>query len=263
MSEVVAHAPGTFCWVELGTTDAAAAKSFYADVFGWNMLDTEEGGTPYTFLQRADATVGALHTLEDERQQQGVPPHWFPYVSVEDAAAAARRTAELGGQVTVEPFDVGEHGRMAVLEDPTGAPFAVWQAGSHVGVDALNEPGTLCWYELFTRDTAAAAEFYSQLFGWDVKTQDMPTGPYTMFLRSPEDPAAGLLAMDEEWGEAPPHWMPYFGVPDCDAAVETARAKGGHVHVEPISVEGVGRFAVLGDPQGATFSVITFEHFGA
>ncbi|MDX1547297.1 MAG: VOC family protein [Rhodothermales bacterium] len=264
MEPVATHAPGTFCWIELATTDPEAAKAFYTGLFGWNALDTEAGpGVTYTFLRRGEQNVGALYAQEATQREQGIPPHWFSYVSTGDADAAAERAAALGGTVVVAPFDVMDAGRMAIVQDPTGAPFGLWQTRTHPGVDVLQEPGSLCWSELATRDAEAAGAFYTGLFGWERQTGDTPGGPYTMFSRSADDPAAGMLQMTEEWGEIPSHWMPYFGVEDCDAAVARAQELGGTVKVEPITMPGVGRFAVVADPQGAVFSIITFEHFGA
>ena len=262
MSTVVTHAPGTFCWVELGTIDADAAKSFYTQLFGWDAEDTEAGpDSVYTMLHHDGRTVGGLYGLNDEQRAQGVPPHWLPYAAVTDASDAAARTKDLGGTVVVEPFDVMEHGRMAVLQDPTGATFAVWEARAHSGADALNEPGTVCWTELATPDSAAAEAFYTGLFDWNTHTAEMDQGPYTSFMRG-ETPTAGMLQMTDEWEGIPPNWMTYFGVADCEASCAKAKALGGQVNVGPIPVDGVGTFAVIQDPQGGIFSIIQMDSFG-
>src|SRR5437868_15338541 len=110
--------------------------------------------------------VGAASALRDEERQHGVPPHWTSYIAVASADAAVKRAQELGGRVLAPPFDVMDAGRMAVLQDPTGAVFQVWQPNKHIGAKIMNEPGALCWTELTTSDTKAAEAFYTKLFGW-------------------------------------------------------------------------------------------------
>jgi predicted enzyme related to lactoylglutathione lyase len=165
MVEKTRHEPGSFCWVELATNDAAAAKSFYTSLFGWSVDEHPMGdGATYTMLQKNGKAAGALYPLGP--QQKGVPPHWNSYVCVESADDAAARAKDLGARVVMEPFDVMDYGRMAVVQDPTGAILSLWQPGAHVGARVINEPGSFCWNELYTRDPKKAADFYSALFGW-------------------------------------------------------------------------------------------------
>lgn len=261
MSEVVAQATGLFCWVELGTTDAEAAKTFYTELLGWNATDAPTGpDTTYTMLQLGDQDVAGLYTLQEEQKAQNVPPHWGLYVSVESADDAAEKAKTLGGTVLVEPSDVMEAGRLAIIKDPTGATFSVWEARDHEGTAALNVPGALCWSELATRDSEKAGAFYAELFDWEIQVEQMSAGPYTLFKRE-EQNAAGMMQMNEEWGDLPPHWMPYLGVTDCDATAAKATALGGAVSVEPFDIPDVGRMAVIRDPQGAVFSIITLTSF--
>lgn len=258
MSAVIAHAPGTFCWMELASPDAEAAKSFYGQIFGWDAHDTPAGpDAVYTFLRRGDKNAAALHQLTDAQREQGSVPAWFSYVATDDVDASAQRARDLGGTVVVEPFDVMDAGRMAIIQDPTGGTFGLWQAGDHIGADVLGQPGALCWSELASRDAAAAEPFYTGLFGWTAQTQEMSAGPYTVFSRG-EEPAAGLLQMTDDWGDVPSHWVPYFGVEDCDDTAARARAAGATIIAEPFSIPGVGRIAVLRDPHGVPFSIMTF-----
>ena len=254
--EITTHAPGTFCWFELGTTDAEAAKTFYTPLFGWtdDEMSTEMG--PYVLLKKDDKEIGALYGLTDEQQAKGVPPHWLSYVAVEDVDATIARAQEFGGEVLMGPHDVYDHGRMAMLKDPTGAPFAVWQARKHPGAELVGAPGSVCWNELATRDAEAAGTFYTELFGWKRVEQEMDMGIYTTFMRDEKRSAGGMMEMTEEWGDAPPHWMAYFAVDDCDATAEQVEAVGGTVCVPPTDIPDVGRFAVIDDPQGAGFSII-------
>lgn len=261
MSTVLTHAPGTVCWAELGTTDPAAARSFYEALFGWNTNEVPMPDGPYTLLQKDDRDVGGIYPLNEDQRAQHVPPHWMLYTAVEDADATAESARAHGATVSVEPMDIPNVGRMAVLADPEGATFAVMQPGDHPGFSAKDEPGALCWTELSTRDPKAATDFYGTLFGWDARDQAMPGGAYTMLSVDGTD-VAGMVTMNEEWGDMPAAWMPYFGIADIDAALEQVTEHGGEVAMGPIEADGVGRFAVVQDPQGAFVSIIQLEAFG-
>jgi predicted enzyme related to lactoylglutathione lyase len=262
MATITQHAPGTFCWFELHTSDEAGAKAFYSGLFGWTVESNAMGeGGMYHMLKQKGLDVGAACGLGPEETSNGVPPYWMSYVSVESAAKAAERAKELGGTVLFGPFDVMEHGRMAVIQDPTGAVFSVWEPLAHIGVGILDEPGSQAWNELMTRDTDKAGAFYSQLFPWTMKAQPMPgpdgnTFTYTLFQRG-ETNAAGMMAMPPQVpAQVPPHWMTYFAVENTSAAVAKATALGGKV-VHPESPSPYGTWAILADPQGAVFSVVS------
>jgi predicted enzyme related to lactoylglutathione lyase len=255
MSVTTAHAAGTFCWPELNTTDVAAAKSFYSDLFGWSSSDSPipQGGV-YTMLKLAGQDVGAMSTLQND--MPGVPPHWMSYVAVADADETVKSATALGGNVIAGPFDVMTAGRMAVIQDPTGAVLSIWQPKEHPGATRINEVGALAWTELYTKDTDRAAAFYSELFKWRAKPWDSPT-PYTVFYLSADDRmAAGMLPITAEMGDVPPHWLPYFQVENTDAIVARAEKLGAKTWVPPMDVPTVGRLAILADPQGASFAVI-------
>jgi hypothetical protein len=155
-------------------------------------------------------------------------------------------------------MDVFDAGRMALILDPTGAAVAVWQPVKHIGAGVVNEHGALCWNELMTIDTIKAGEFYTGLFGWTAQEHDMGGMIYTVFMNG-ERPAAGMMKIDESWGDVPPSWLVYFAVNDCDASVAEAGALGGELCKGPMDIPGVGRFAVMTDPQGAAFAVIWLE----
>jgi hypothetical protein len=251
MTEVTRHEPGSFCWPELATTDPAGAKKFYAGLFGWTANDQPAGpDMVYSILQLGGRDAGALYELEKAQQERGVPPHWNTYVSVESADDAAKKARELGAKVIAGPFDVMEAGRMAILQDPTGAVFCVWQAKNNIGARVINEPGALCWSELDTNDTDSAERFYTKLFGWTTKVSP----EYTEFDRG-STPIGGMMRIPKEWGDVPPNWLPYFAVSDCDATAAKAKELGGSVTVPPTDIPNVGPFAVLQDPQGAVFAV--------
>lgn len=250
------HPAGNFCWFELGTSDQNAAKEFYTKLFGWGFNDSPlppEMGGVYTLLLNGDKEVGAMYQLGP--QMQGVPPHWMPYVAVDNVDEAAAKVTELGGELLFPPFDVMEHGRMAAFKDPTGAALSIWQSKTHFGADLVGAPGSFCWGELHTPDTARAGSFYSGLFGWSLKesTDDMP---YTEFGNGGQM-IGGMMAMKGiQWEGIPPHWMIYFAVDDCDATAAKAEELGGKPVVQPTDIPDVGRFAVLQDPQGAIFAII-------
>jgi len=199
--------------------------------------------------------VAAGYTMRPEERQRGVPPHWGSYITVASAEDAVKRAQELGATVLAAPFDVAESGRMAVLQDPVGAAFSVWQPKRHIGVGILREPGALCWTELITRDTNAAEKFYTRLFGWAAKRGTDGGMEYTE-LSNGGTPQGGLLALTPQMGNMPPAWTPYFAVTDCDAMAKKAADLGGRVYVKPTDIPNVGRFAVLADTQGAVFDII-------
>lgn len=253
------HPTGAFCWFELATSDQAAAKRFYQALFDWSVTDSPIGpGEVYSMFKIDDRSVAAAHTMRADQRAQGVPPNWLVYVAVEDADASATRAATLGGTVLAPPFDVFDAGRMAVLQDPTGAGFAIWQPNKHAGTGVTDVAGTGCWADLSTPDQAAAGKFYGGLFGWQmVKGKDMtPTKPgdyYHIVLG--RDFIGGVPPAAHRDPNAPPHWLLYFAVDDCDDTVSHARSLGARVYAEPLTIGNTGRFAVLADPQGAVFAL--------
>jgi len=259
MSVITQHAVGTFCWPELHTTDVPAAKKFYGSLFHWapNDMPVPEGD-PYTMLDLAGQTIGAMTPLQKEQTNAGVPPHWNPYVAVANADETAKKATSLGGTVILPPFDVMDAGRMAVIKDPAGAVFSIWQPMAHPGASRINEVGALSWNELLTGDTEKAATFYSGLFGWRPKAWDGPV-PYTVFqLAEGEDMAGGMMTMPDEMKDVPPHWLPYFQVADVDATVARAEELGGTICNPPMDIPNVGRIAMIADPQGAAFAIAKF-----
>ena len=259
MTIVATHAPGTFCWADLGTPDAAAATRFYTGLFGWKYEDMPMGeGVSYTMFEVAGNWVAALYQQESQQQAQGIPPHWLSYVSVESADRMAERGRGLGGTVLMDPFDVFEVGRMAIIQDPTGAVVALWEPRTHPGAGIIGEPNSLCWNELNTGDPDRAAAFYTGLLGWQTEKQPMGDFVYTYFKQG-DRMNGGMMPITPEMGPIPPHWAVYFAVDDCDAKAARATSLGGKVLVPPTDVPGVGRFSLLQDPQGAAFAIIRLE----
>jgi len=256
MATTTQHAPGTFCWPELASIDQPGAKAFYTKLLGWEFADQDMGGGElYTMFKLKGRDTGALYTMRKEELAHGAPPHWNSYVAVASADKAAEKAASLGGTVVLPPFDVFDSGRMAFIQDPTGAMFGVWEAKNHTGVGVLGEVGALCWTELLTSDVSKAQAFYTGLFGW--KAEAKPVGPmsYTIF-KNGDVQAAGMMQITKEMGPIPSHWMVYFAVSDCDGIVAKAGTLGGKTTMPPHDIPNIGRFAVLQDPHGAHFSVI-------
>jgi predicted enzyme related to lactoylglutathione lyase len=255
MANIDKHAPGSFCWIELATSDQNAAKSFYGQLFGWSVNDFPMGPDEfYSMFEFDGRPTAAAYTLKPEDKQQGVPPHWMLYVAVDSADAAAARAAELGGKVVAPAFDVYDAGRMAVIQDPTGAFLCVWQPMNHAGTGISGVPGTLCWADLSTPEVDKAVAFYSGLFGWKVEAGENDPSGY-LHIKNGEEFIGGIPPAAHRAPNAPPHWLAYFQVADCDATANKAKELGATFHLAPMTMEHVGRFAVLADPQGAVFSI--------
>jgi predicted enzyme related to lactoylglutathione lyase len=263
MSKRTKYEPGTFSWVELTTTDTAAAKEFYGGLFGWESEDLPvPNSPPYTMLSVDSARVAALYQQPEEQRSAGVPPNWFSYVTVASADDAAERAKELGGAVHAGPFDVMDAGRMAVIADPTGAMIGAWEAREAIGAERVNEPGSLTWNDLATNDVPRAIEFYSGLFDWEVEEIDTGGGPRYWQINHAGGAGGrngGMRELGPEQQGVPPHWMPYFVVESAAAATARTTENGGAVLAGPIDLPTGSRFAVISDPQGATFGIFEGE----
>ena len=252
---------GMFSWVELSTTDAADAKRFYGGLFGWKFDDQPAGpGMTYTMCKVGDQSACALFQMGE--RMKGVPPHWGSYVTVDDVDATAKKAAANGAKLLQEPFDVMDVGRMAVVQDPTGATFCLWQAKRHIGAGVIDEPGSLAWNELYTNDVDRAGKFYVDTLGWTTKAEDMgPMGTYTLFgLPGEKRSVGGMMPMLPHMKGVPPHWLAYFAVTSCDASTKKATELGGKVVVSPTDIPNVGRFSVIHDPQNAVFALYEHRH---
>jgi predicted enzyme related to lactoylglutathione lyase len=252
MGERESYAPGAFCWVDLGTTDAPGAKAFYGRLFGWEGEDMPTGGDGpiYTMLRLDGRDVAALYEQGEDERSAGIPAHWSSYVSVVDVDETAARVEGLGGKLLGEPFDVLDSGRMAVVQDPTGALLSLWQAGRHAGARLVNDPGCLTWNDLATPDPDAAAAFFGELLGWTFQQQ----APEYASILNDGRPNGGIRRETD----LPPHWLPYFTTRSIADATVTARDAGGQVLGEPLQVP-AGTFAFLLDPQGAPFAIFEGE----
>jgi uncharacterized protein len=253
MTTMTQHAAGMFCWTQLGTRDHVGANTFYSGLLGWKVESMPIGGEQtFALLKKNDRAVGALYRLAD------VPPSWLSFVAVDSVDATAAAVKRSGGMVIHEPMDIEEQGRQAIFQDPTGGTFAVWQGRKAAGAGIVNEPGAMCWNELITTDTARAGAFYEQVFGWKREPMKTPTvmgGSYTVFENHGAQ-AGGMLQATPEMHLTHPYWLVYFGVDDCDRSAAKAGQLGGKAMLPPTDIPGIGRFAVLTDPQGAYFAII-------
>jgi predicted enzyme related to lactoylglutathione lyase len=249
------YTPGTPSWVDLSSSDAEASAAFYGELMGWQATEPgpaeETGG--YRMFQQDGKNIGGLMPA----MQEGQPTAWSTYVSVTDADETAAKVKDAGGNVVVEPMDVMDLGRMAFFADPTGAVFGVWQPKSFGGADLVNEPNSLCWTEVLTRDSEADKAFYPAVFGWDAGRPQFEGAPdsYVVWELGGK-PVGGMMSLNEGFpAEVPPHWAVSFAVADCDATTEKARELGATVAHEPMDFP-LGRFSALIDPQGAALSVM-------
>lgn len=239
-------------WVELMTTDVAGARDFYARLFGWDIeviSDPQYGGYGMARLDGDDvAGIGG-------QQMPGAPTAWGLYIGTADVDALAGDVARAGGTVVAPPFDVGDQGRMAVFQDPTGAFISGWQAGAmrNFGQD---RPNTFSWAEVSSRDIDTAIRFYERVFGWKTRTSDIGTDqPYTEFQHDGQSVAGALSMPPGTPEEVPSYWAVYFAADDVDDTHRNALAAGGQEVVPPQDFPG-GRFSMVSDPQGGMFGLL-------
>jgi predicted enzyme related to lactoylglutathione lyase len=277
MPERDGYLPGVPCWVDTNQPDPEAALPFYSGLFGWEFENVmPEGSEGDYFIGRIrGADAGAIGSIPE-----GAPPvaFWNTYVLVDNADETASQVRDAGGAVAMEPFDIMDFGRMAVLTDPEGAAFCVWQANTFKGAQVVNEHGGLNFNGLATRDAEGAKAFYGTIFGWNLL--DLPAGSMwtlpgygdhleeaTPGLReqmagmgAPEgfiDVVAALNPIADDDAETPAHWSATFGVDDADATAAKATELGGEVVAGPLDAPWT-RMAVIKDPQGATFIASQF-----
>lgn len=240
-------------WVDLSSSDPEGSRAFYAKLFGWQIdvsPDPQYGGY-------ARATIGGKDVAGiAPSQTPGQPTAWVLYIGTSDAEDLAKKVQSAGGTVVAAPFDVGDQGRMAVFQDPSGAFISAWQATSMGGFQT-DAPNSYGWAELNARGIDTALSFYQEVFGWNAKTSEMGEGqpPYTEFQVDGESIAGAMEMNSMVPAEVPSYWMVYFNVDDVDAAFRKATDAGAQEMLPPADFPG-GRFAILSDPQGAVFGLL-------
>ncbi|OBH11943.1 VOC family protein [Mycobacterium sp. E3247] len=247
------YAEGTFSWVDLATTEPAAAAAFYGTLFGWTPDERRMAdGRAYTVFCREREEVAGLYALP-AGDPAGGETRWNSHVSVADVDAAAARARALGGSILAGPLDFGDRGRLVVVRDPHGPVIHLCEPGRYFGATRVNEPGYLTWNELATPDVDAAIAFYSGLFDWRIEfLAGMPV-PYWVIRVGPRD-NGGLRGLTAADAGAPSRWLPYFVVTDVAETGAAAIAAGGAVLAGPTE-QPKGVFSLLRDPQGASFLV--------
>ncbi len=236
-------------------TDQTAAKKFYSELFGWDIHEFTMAPNDFFTFKMDGCDVAAAYTLPVEQRSQGVPAHWNLYVAVENADAAAGRAAKLGAKVLAAPFDVFDAGRVAVLQDPTGAVFSAWQAKRYIGCGIKGVPGAFCVADLSTPDQEAAGRFYEQLFGWRIGKEDENQAHNYYHLFNHNEFIGGILPPAFRDPGAPAYWQIYLQVSDCDAIAQKAKSLGAKLYMPPMKIEDIGRMAVMADPQSAAFAI--------
>ena len=259
MANIDHFAPGSFCWFELGTSDQNAAKNFYTSLFGWGVNDMPMGPDMfYSMFTLNGRMPGAAYKLMPDMVQAGVPPHWALYIAADNVDETTAKVTAAGGTVIKAPFDVFDVGRMSVVRDPTGAVFEIWQEKRPAANGITGVPGTVCWADLNTRDVETARKFYSAVFGWQIMPGEHDTSGY-LHIKNGEQFIGGIPPAHMMPPHVPPHWLLYFLVADADASTARLMELGGRTIMPPMTMEKVGRFSVVADPQGAVFSLFQPE----
>jgi uncharacterized protein len=244
---------GRFVWHELHTGDRAKATKFYAQLIGWETKEVPMGpGETYGLcLLNGKDVAGITKSMAPA----GVPPHWLPYIAVENVDTSAARVKELGGKVIGAPMDIPNVGRFAVVADPQGATFALHKHATPYPEEPAQPPvSAFCWEELSTSDPEAAAKFYAALFGYTIESMDMgPMGTYRI-LKSGDRQRAGIMGFMPQ-GPKHPHWLEYIAVKDVDASTRNANELGAKTLFGPQDIPKIGRFSIIADPTGAAVAL--------
>jgi predicted enzyme related to lactoylglutathione lyase len=284
--------PGVPCWADVSEPDPEAALDFYRGLFGWEFEDTMPPGSDGNyFVARCETRAWSLFDPSGEPRSgdvaairsipEGAPAAaiWNTYVWVDSADEVASKVRDAGGRVVIEPYDAASAGRMAFFTDPEGAAFWVLEGREHTGAQLVNDPGSLNFNGLNTRDLEGARSFYGSVFGWGSFVMDGGAEMFTLpgygdFIEDHhpglrkrwaeagarvgfEDVVATINPIPDDQPDTPAHWSVTIAAEDADAAAAKARELGGQVIVPPFDAPWV-RMTVLADPQGATFIASRF-----
>jgi predicted enzyme related to lactoylglutathione lyase len=243
---------GSPCWADVSTPDPVASREFYGGLFGWTWRDASVDG--YANFYLGDRAVAGLRTVEST-----APAGWMPYVSTDDADTTVTLVRENGGSVLTGPAELSDAARIAVVADPAGATFGVWQRVRFPGAQVANEFGAVCWSELATGVPATATDFYGKVFGWSDRPAETADGtPYTEWYRE-DRTVAGMIEIGSWFPHAvAAHWTVMVLVEDCALSAARALQLGGKVQLTPTDI-GAGMYAQLIDPQGAAFRVLELD----
>jgi predicted enzyme related to lactoylglutathione lyase len=252
MAQIATSTAGRPTWIDLASSDPVASRSFYAGLFEWNVQvhpDPQYGG--YALARTGGHDVAGI----GPKMMAEAPTAWSLYIGTDDVDALASRVGGAGGRIVVPPMEVGDQGRTAVFADPAGATISAWQARAMPGF-TTGVSGAFGWAELTARGLASAVPFYEAVFGWKSRVGSMGEGgSYTEFLLDGRSVALGLEMDAAMPASTPSYWLVYFLVDDVDASYRKAIALGAQEMVSPMDYPG-GRFAILRDPQGASFGLL-------
>lgn len=247
------QAEGVPCWADAMFRDVEAAKSFYGDVLGWTFAEPVPEFGDYTQAYADGKAVAAVSPTMPG--MEGGESAWCLYFASSDLEATAQRVRDGGGEILMGPMDVADYGAMLLVRDPGGVVFGVWRAGTHEGFDVMAVPGAYCWAEVLTREPEKSDAFFPSVFPYGAKRIEDDSMDFVFFTVG-DDAVLGRMRMTDDFpAEVPPYVNVYFTVSDCDAAVAKTTERGGTLYFGPMDTP-FGRFAALGDPQGAPFSVI-------
>ena len=248
MYKVTKYPHGTFAWADNVSTDPERAKAFYLDLFGWGKDEMPVGGgMSYTMFRQDGEYVAALSGMMPDLREQGIPSHWSSYVAVDDVDALMDVVTSNGGSIIVQPMDIFESGRVAFIEDPTGAQVGLWQARDHIGAGIVNTVGAMCWNDLVTKDVEVAKDFYNKLLGWEYYGDE-----HYIHISNRGRKNGGMIQVDTML----PCWMVYFHVPDIDAGIKRVADLGGTITVPKHEIPDGGWWSAVADPAGAHFYII-------
>lgn len=249
MAKVGSHAPGTPCWIDLGTTDAEGARAFYGKLFGWTFEDSGPEFGHYNICLKDGAPVAGIMQSQNPEQ----PVAWSIYLATPDIEETAASVPDAGGQVIVAPMKVGSLGSMMFALDPGGAAIGAWQPDEFPGVQRMGENGTPVWYEAMSKDYEKSLDFYHDVFGWDVHT--MSDTPEFRYSTLGKDDAAKAGIQDASAMDVPAAWTVYLACDDVDATVAKLLELGG-AEIMPLQDTPYGRMGTYADPAGAVFCLM-------
>jgi predicted enzyme related to lactoylglutathione lyase len=239
-------------WVDLTSKDPAAARDFYSRLFGWNVEvnpDPQYGGYGLAKIDGKDAAgIGGAMTPDQ-------PSAWSVYIGTDDIDGLSKRVTDAGGTVAMAPFDVGDQGKMAVYQDPSGAFISAWQ-GARMGGFQTDGANAFGWAEVNARGVDKVLPFYERVFGWTLKPSGSPDQPYTEFQVDGHSIGGAAEMNPMVPAEVPSHWLVYFTVDDVDTSHRKAVEAGARENLAPMDFPG-GRMSILTDPQGANFGLLS------
>ncbi|MEM9454618.1 MAG: VOC family protein [Myxococcota bacterium] len=239
----------TFCWHGIVSTDTAKTLAFFPEVLGWSIQEIEMGGDTVQMLVN-DKTPFA-HVRGP--QMDGEPSWWNNYFRVEDVDAVTAAVEKNGGKVVVPPTDIPP-GRFSTVATPSGAHLSLFHEAGDRDTDKPSTTGFVHWVDLHSRSIDQDLKFIHDALGLKTQSMSMPTGPYHVL--EPDTKTRGG-AMTGQNPDAPSMWVAWVSVDNVDETLARVERNGGKVLARPWDAETVGRLALVADPAGVTFGVIT------